>query len=329
MLGLLLASLALATVAAVVLLPVSARFAAALVAVLLIGVLAYPASRWALALAGLQPLRLESLEGVAGIRSATLEAVGRRAELQSLASARGEGGEPTRARQVLGRYLACHPVGNGMDGRVWLGLGLTEEVRSGLKHRKDELLALRRPGTAGGWPPGEWLRSFEEGFQAPLDVSAERRVRDHAWRTFVATAASPNVVFDTLVTLSAGSSMLIDLGRIYDLRVGRVGGAVLLIRLLVDSDLAHCANRPDAWSEPVIQRAAGEGGAIDEIGRESGFRGVLERHPIPSDTTEIEALLPKGASEFGLRAESGLLHYFLMRRLGARAIRLLQPTARR
>jgi hypothetical protein len=131
---------------------------------------------------------------------------------------------------------------------------------------------------------------------------------------------------DALVTLWAGSSMLDDLGRIYDLRMGRVGGAVLLIRLLVDDDLVGRGDRPDGRCDAGIEPAAGEAGEIVEVPLESDFRTVLERRPFPAVAAEFEDLLAKRSLEFGLRAESGLLHYFLMRRLGARAIRLLQPS---
>jgi hypothetical protein len=328
LLGLFLASLALATAAAMAPPPMTARFAAALVAAVLLGLLAYPAGRWALALSGFHPFRLESLEGLTLVRSATLEAVDRRAELQSLALGRSDGGELIRAREALGRYLASHPLGNRSDRRLWPGLGISGDTLEGLERHKDELLDPGRPGTEEGGDPGEWLRSFEEGFLAPLDVAARRRVEEHAWRTFKATAASPNGCVDALVTLSSGSSMLADLGRLYDLRMGRVGGAVLLVRLLVDDDLACRTDRPDARCEAVIEPTTGKGGEIDELPPESRLRAVLERHPIPLVAAETEALLAKGALEFGLRAESGLRHYFLMRRLGARAIRLLRPLPR-
>jgi hypothetical protein len=107
--------------------------------------------------------------------------------------------------------------------------------------------------------------------------------------------------------------------------MGRIGGAVLLVRLLVDNELA---GRPDARGETVGEPSAEEGRERDGIPPEGGFRAVLERHPIPPVAAEIEALLDRGTREYGLRAESGLLHYFLMRRLGARAIRLLRPMTR-
>jgi hypothetical protein len=326
LLGMFLASVALATAAAMALLPVPARFAAAIVAAIFLGLLAYPAGRWTLALSGLHPLRLESLEGLASVRSATLAALGRRAELQTLASARSNAGELIRAREALGRFLTSHPVGRRGDDGPWTAVGLSAET---LKRRKDELLSPRRLAADEGDRPADWLRSFEEGFLEPLDASARRRVEEHAWRTFKATAASSNEGVDAMVILSSGSAMLEELGRIYDLRVGRVGGAVLLARLLVDNELAGRSDRPESRGETVIERADGGGGQGDGISPECGFRAVLERHPIPPDAAEIESLLGRGARAFGLRAESALLHYFLMRQLGARAVGLMQPMTRR
>ncbi len=231
LMGMFLASVALATVAAMAPMPVPARFAAAIVAAIFLGLLAYPAGRSALALSGLHPLRLESLAaGLASLRSATRAAIDRRAEIQSLALARSNAAELIRAKAVLGRYLASHPVGKGGDDGPWTAVGLAAET---LRRRRDDLLSPRRLAADEGDRPADWLRSFEEGFLEPLDTSARRRVEEHAWRTFKATAASANEGVDAMVILSSGSAMIEDLGRIYDLRMGRVGGAVLLARLLV------------------------------------------------------------------------------------------------
>jgi hypothetical protein len=133
---------------------------------------------------------------------------------------------------------------------------------------------------------------------------------------------------DALVTLSSGSSLLEDLSQLYGVRSGRVGGAVLLVRLLVDNDLAGRADRPDARVE-IVEPVPGGGAAIVEGSPGGGFRAALERSPVPPVAAEIAALLDRGARAYGLRAESGLLHYFLMQGLGARAIRLLRPVDRR
>jgi Domain of unknown function (DUF697) len=328
LLGVFLASLVLATVAAMVLLPDSARIAAAAVAAMFLGLLAYPAARWALTLSGLRPLRFESFEGLTSIRSATIEAVQRRAEFQSLTMAGSNEGEQIRAREALVLHLVSHPLRYAGDDRVWQALDLSAETLDRLRRRRNALIGPGRTGAGGSARPDEWLRSYEQGFQALLDDTARRRVEEHAWRAFKATAASPNGVADAMVTLSSGSAMLEDLGQIYDLRMGRVGGAVLLARLLVDNDLAGRTDRPDPGREAVIERVDGEGGESDGLSPESRLRAVLERHPIPAVAAEIAALLDRGACTFGLRAESGLFHYFLMRRLGVRAIRLLQPMAR-
>ena len=100
---------------------------------------------------------------------------------------------------------------------------------------------------------------------------------------------------------------------------------MLLARLLVDNDLAGRADRPDARGESVVGPADGGGVEVGEGPAEGGFRASLERNPIPPVAAEIAALLDRGARAYGLRAEAGLLHYFLIRGLGARAIRLLRP----
>jgi hypothetical protein len=328
LLGAFLASVALATVAAMVLLPVPARSAAAVVAAILLGLLAYPAGRGALALSGLRPFRLESLEGLIPIRSATTTALERRAELRSLASVRGPGSDLIRARDALGRYLASHPIGDVADGRAWSRLGISAETLGVLRRRRDDLLSPRRLAADEAGRPVDWLRSFEEGFLDPLEEAARRMIWEHAWRAFKAAAASPNAGVDALVTLSSGSSLLDDLGRLYGVRIGRVAGAVLLMRLLVDNDLVGQSGRPNARAE-VVESGSGGDGAVVEGSSGDEFRAALERSPVPTIAAEMAALLDRGARGYGLRAESGLLHYFHMRGLGARAILLLRPVDRR
>src|SRR5262249_13789736 len=122
--------------------------------------------------------------------------------------------------------------------------------------------------------------------------------------------------------------LLEDLGRLYGVHTGRVGGAVFLVRLLVDHDLGGRADLAGARGEngelvPWGNNAIGEGPSG------GGVRAAREPSPVSPVATEIAALLDRGARAYGLRAESGLLHYFLMRGLGARAIRLLRPVDRR
>ena len=288
-----------------------------------------PGGRWALTLSGLRPLRFEPFEGLTAIRSSTIEAVRRRAELQSLTKAGGNGGEQIRAREALVLYLVSHPLRHAGDDRVWRALDLSAETLDRLRRRRNALIGPGRAGAGGSARPDEWLRSYKQGLQASLDDSARRRVEEHAWRTFQATAASPNGVVDAMAILSSGSAMLDELGRLYDLPMGRVGGVVLLARLLVDSDLGRGIDRPNPRGPAVVEPAAGEGGEIGGIPVEGGFRAILERQLIPPVADRVGALLDRGARAFGLRAESGLLHYFQMRSLGARATRLLKPMTRR
>jgi hypothetical protein len=323
LLGLFVASFALATVAATALLPVAGRFAAALVAAALLGMLAYPVIRSGLALSGLYPFRLESLEGLASVRSGTLEGLKARADLRALALASGRS-EQFRAKEALEGYLVSHPVGDERDGRLWSGLGVSG---ASLERVRDELLRKGRPEIKDVMPVGDWFRALDDGFLRPLEMLAHARVEEHAWQCFKATAASAGGTLDALATLSSGSSMLEELGCILDLRMGRIGGAILLAHLLVDNDFAGRSDRPDA-DRNVVERADRDGAEMPEIDPAQGFRAILERHPVPSVKAELEALLGQGASAFGLRAESGLHHYFLMRRLGSQAIRLLRPLSR-
>src|SRR5262249_8592182 len=144
-----------------------------------------------------------------------------------------------------------------------------------------------------------WLRSFEEGFLHPLEEAARRRVEEHAWRAFKAAATSPNAGVDALVTLASGSSLVEDLGRLYGVRTGRVGGTVLLAGWLVDTDLAGRVDCPKDRVE-VVEPLPAEVDAIAEGLPGGGFRAALERSPVPPVAAEIATLLDGGARAYGL-----------------------------
>ena len=84
----------------------------------------------------------------------------------------------------------------------------------------------------------QWFVGYRVGFQRPLDQVAGRRVGYYAKRVALMTATLPTHFIDALVTGYGGLAMLTDLCRLYNLRVGRLGTAVLLARVFTNAYLA-------------------------------------------------------------------------------------------
>ena len=148
-----------------------------------------------------------------------------------------------------------------------------------------------------------WVDVYRTEFQSPLDRAARKRVDQCAKYVAWKTAISPNPLVDTLVTLYWSFQMFRDLCVIYNLRVGAVGTATLLWRVFLG---AYIAGRLDELEEHA---ADGADAVFDSFG-----------DVFPNLAKDIAGkTLAKGAA--------GFANYLLIRRLGARAIRMLQPLA--
>jgi uncharacterized membrane protein YcjF (UPF0283 family) len=229
------------------------------------------------------------------IRLKGLEEVAQRTRLRHLVQKkRGE------AREQLLLYLRGYPVEQERDRKVFAALGLEEAALQNLTRARAELADVNRFTTTD-----EWFGAVRDRFQVILDEAAEQRVIYFARRVGVLTAVSPNTLVDTLLALTCSFTMLADLCRIYNLRVGRLGTAILLGRIFFNAYLAGQLNELEGLTETGIQSF------LSETGLHLGLAG--------------DAVTAKAAGKFGARAASGLLNYYLLKRLGRYAIRLLRP----
>src|SRR5205814_2269044 len=151
-----------------------------------------------------------------------------------------------------------------------------------------------------------WFQDFRDRFQGQLNQAAEARITYFARRVGVGTAASPNALIDMLLVSYASFAMLADLCRIYHLRVGGLGTAVLLVRVFVNAYLAGQIHE--------FQQVADHG--IENLVQESG----LDLH-----SAALDALMGKVAGKLGSRTATGVLNYLFLKRLGAHALALLRP----
>ena len=134
-------------------------------------------------------------------------------------------------------------------------------------------------------------------------VAPELRVKYWARRSGLTTAVSPNGLIDSAASLYFGFAMLTDLCRIYNLRAGRTGTAVLLGRVFFNSYLAGQLNEWEKLTEEQLNQLMSAGGPLYELTASRVF------------------------SKAGAKVTSGILNYYLLNRLGRFACRLLRPVA--
>jgi len=170
--------------------------------------------------------------------------------------------------------------------------GLDEDAMRELSAWKKRLLE------SDGFADSEsWLHDFRHSFQCHLDRAAAKRRAYCARRTAIKTAISPNPLVDSLITLYYGYTLISDLCRIYRLRSGGIGTALIMGHVFVNAYLAGKADEGEEITESFVESLFGTGG---KLAAEVGGK-----------------VISKGAA--------GAFNYMLMHRLGRTATGLLRP----
>lgn len=195
----------------------------------------------------------------------------------------------SEASKQLRAYLKSHPAKSDASPPV----GISPEQWSSLATARIRLLESSRGNT-----PTQWIDDFHKHFQSTLDKAASARVEAYARRAGISTAASPNPLVDQMICVYICTAMLGDLMKLYHLRPVFGQSAVLLSQTIAHTYLAG------------LMEGASEG-AADTFG--DSLANLWE----PAGGT-----LAKG---IGARTAEGGLNWYLVRRLGKTAIKLLQP----
>lgn len=226
-----------------------------------------------------------------------LSALAERSALRGLARSRLEA-----AVARLEAYLRDFPVDGEKAERELLRAGFDAGEIETLRARRRELLDRdRHPGAEA------WLDRFASGFQGVLDGAARRRVARSARLVAAKTAVTPRSV-DTAIVLHAALTQVADLCRIYRLRLGGLGAAVVLGRAFA---LAYLGGQLQQAAETVTREAAADGAGQ-----------LLEG--LPEGVGEIGSQL---AGALAPKIAEGAANGILLWRLGAATIRLLRPVA--
>jgi uncharacterized membrane protein YcjF (UPF0283 family) len=230
------------------------------------------------------------------VKLPSLMALSQRTQLRRLVQEKKE-----EARGRLETYLREYPLGDARARKLLHSLGIGEEQVRRLGEVRTELEDGNRfAGT------DQWLSDFRDRFQAILDEAARGRITYYARRVAIMTAASPNTLIDTLLTGYCSFSMLADLCQLYNLRVSRLGTGVLLVRVFFNAYLAGQLNELEGVTE-------------------TGIEGILGSSGVHFGSVAMDASVGKVVGKVGARAASGALNYFMLRRLGLYAARLLRP----
>ena len=196
------------------------------------------------------------------------------------------------ATNRLKDYLRDYPLDNRRTGSFLRNCGLDDDGMRELVAWKERLLE------SDGFVDSEsWLHDFRHSFQSQLDRAAARRRAWCARRTAVKTAVSPNPLIDSLISLYYGYTLISDLCRIYRLRSGGIGTALILGHVFINAYLAGKADESEEITESFVESLFGAGGKL---------------------AAEVSSkVVSKGAA--------GAFNYLLMHRLGKTATNLLRP----
>ena len=196
------------------------------------------------------------------------------------------------ARIALETYLRDFAL-NGKQNRRFIAMGMTEAEWDSLEKAKARLLDSEHVKTSA-----EWLEEFERTVQILLDGCAKRRVAKYALRVGAGTAASPMAMVDQLIVLYGSSAMMKDLFQLYHLRPAAGQTVVLLAKSLTHTYLSGMVENATENAADVLAENLPEAG---------------------------NALVGGGLRFAGAKAAEGVLNALLIRRLGRKAISLLQP----
>lgn len=289
-LGLFLYSQLLTILANLAVQPTSIQYAGYSVLGLLTAAVLYSMARLILLYARLRQNRQLRLRGLEELQSRT--------RLRWLATAKAR-----EAREWLEAYLRDYPMNTVKECAALERVGLSRAVVPALTQSRDHLLDPDRLTSSG-----EWFERFQCDFQARLDEAADARIRYWSNRAMIVTAVSPNGLVDSLSTAYFGFAMVADLCRVYHLKAGRTGTAVLLGRVFFHAYLAGQINDLEKLVEEQYDHAFEQGLSVVGVGVGSNVAS-------------------KFLGKVGAKATSGYLNRLLLMRLGRYTCRLLRPVA--
>ena len=166
----------------------------------------------------------------------------------------------------------------------------------------------------------EWIDRYLKNYQSKLDEVAKERINHYSWQAAVAATASPFPALDQLFVLAFCVTLLKELFQIYNLKPKWDKNLLLMARIVIH-----------VYVSGFWQQLAGAGAEVVSNGIENFVDSVK--------TTNAEGVFVKGLNSLGNLAPvmGGVVakgvaefaaHKITVSRLGAAAIRVLQPVGK-
>ncbi len=185
-----------------------------------------------------------------------LDELARRQSLRKIATR-----EMGRAHKQLVAYVETYPIGEQIPDKPLLEMGFTDQEISKLIKQRESLL---NPDST---PDAEqWLNKFNKDFQPLLDKCADRKIRSYALRVGIKTAVTPTGIIDTLIVTASSFTMIGDLCKIYNLRMGTLSTAVVMVRAFAFAYLAAEFEQIfEQVSDSIFEGAEGFSSAVARV----------------------------------------------------------------
>ena len=184
-----------------------------------------------------------------------LGAIDERRRWQHLARKRLE-----EARAALHAHLREYDIRFVRRYLAEAGGARLEEAKRGLVEEADDRSSA------------EWLESFADRVQAPVDGVAARRVRSYALKVGLGTAASRFSILDQVIVFSACLALLKELLSLYGLRPTGLHTGLLLVRSV---EATYLSGVVQDVSEHVAEAAGGAGEGMADDGLVQDLLGKI------------------------------------------------------
>lgn len=162
--------------------------------------------------------------------------------------------ETALAKKTLTKYVKRYPADGLANEKRLNGLGMKEKEIKQLQEARHALLDQSR-----GLADSDWLEEFDDEFVAILNTVAHRDVKRRAFLVGVKTAGLPNKVLDVLVATYGAIAITDHVCRIYNLRTGRFGTLVIMVKSFGN---IYLAGRLEEATEAIGNKIIGETASI-------------------------------------------------------------------
>jgi uncharacterized membrane protein YcjF (UPF0283 family) len=234
-----------------------------------------------------------------------IDDLNQRAEYRKLAAE-----ETDKAYQIVGEYLEKFPT----ERQELMKLGFSDVQTAKLLESRKHLSQLGENGLGAE----HWLQTFRHDFQSVVDEAADDCITRHAKQVGFKVAALPLPLLETAVVLHGAFTMVADLCRIYQLRLGKSGTLIVTGWAVVQGVTAGEIDRLTkddlhSWTHEIGQHFGGVESATSTP--HEAAVSALHHGGTVLGASMGDIHIP-GLGGIFKRGAKGFLQYVLLRKLG-------------